>query len=116
MGFFSKLNGKPAVVSKTTSSQHETAANDYRGVEVISSQSECCEAAKAIAGQRFLSDELPMLPLRDCDVAECQCTYKRFEDRRSDIRRASDLSYDMASQLRDDDQRVSTSRGRRSDD
>ncbi|MDH3616722.1 MAG: hypothetical protein OEQ90_09645 [Gammaproteobacteria bacterium] len=90
--------------------------NKYRGVEVISNQNECCEAAKAIAGQRFLTDQLPMLPLSDCDVAECACTYKRFEDRRTDPRRASDLSFDMASQFRDDNHRDSTSRGRRSDD
>jgi len=116
MGLFSKLTGKSAVVATTTSSQPETAKDNYRGVEVISSPGECCEAARAIEGRRFLTDELPMLPLRDCDVAECKCTYKRFEDRRTDSRRASDETFDMASQFHDDDQRENTSRGRRAND
>ncbi|MCP4299598.1 MAG: hypothetical protein GY783_03355 [Gammaproteobacteria bacterium] len=57
-----------------------------------------------------------MLPLAGCEAADCRCTYKRFDDRRTDLRRASDTGFDMATQLHDEENRASTSPGRRSAD
>ncbi|MBT8103172.1 MAG: hypothetical protein KJO95_09405 [Gammaproteobacteria bacterium] len=79
-------------------------------------KNECCQAIQAIADQRFLSEDTPMLPLRSCDAATCNCTYERFDDRRTDSRRASDVGFDMASQLCNQDNRASLSAGRRDDD
>ena len=54
----------------------------YRGVEVVPDGSGCCSAAAEINGKRFLSNEVPQLPLPDCDRAICNCRYELFADRR----------------------------------
>lgn len=109
MGVLAKLNGNPRTDTKATKIK-------YRGVQVIVDKNDCCQAALAIADKRFLVEQIPKLPLANCDAAQCGCGYQRFDDRRADVRRASDLGYDMASQLCDDDNRKGTSSGRRSED
>ena len=42
-----------------------------------------CEAAKALSGTRLLSNQAPMLPLPECDAAECNCRFAHHDDRRS---------------------------------
>ena len=42
-----------------------------------------CEEASALAGQRFLSDDAPELPLPGCDKNNCHCRYAHLDDRRS---------------------------------
>ena len=65
--------------------------NLFHGVE-IKAPDDCCRAAAAIEGQRFLSEEAPLLPLENCDrPASCRCRYRHFTDRRTDARRESDL-------------------------
>jgi hypothetical protein len=49
-----------------------------------------CEAAKALAGQRFLAKEAPRLPLVKCDAERCGCAFAHHEDRRHEGRRAED--------------------------
>jgi len=109
MGLVAKSNGKPAAGTKSSN-------NEYRGVQVVINKNKCCAAAVAIADQRFLIEQVPKLPLAICDAAQCGCGYERFDDRRTDLRRASDVAFDMASQLHDDDNRSSPSSGRRDDD
>ncbi len=46
-----------------------------------------CRTAIALKGQRFLSDEAPLLPLASCDVARCRCTFVHHKDRRRSDRR-----------------------------
>ena len=68
--------------------------NLFHGVAVETSRGDrhACRAAAAIAGQRFLSEEAPVLPLPDCDTPrECRCVYQHFTDRRTDKRRESDI-------------------------
>lgn len=51
----------------------------------------CCEAARCVAGIRYLSDEAPRLPLESCTNSErCQCVYRHFSDRRTEVRRDTD--------------------------
>lgn len=67
------------------SRRSKTAAADrgnYRAVEVLPGHDGCCAEAEEILGKRFLSDEVPMLPLTGCDAESCGCTYKLFSDRR----------------------------------
>jgi hypothetical protein len=116
MGLFAKLTGKSTAGTKTTASQPQNTKEEYRGVEVVSHGGQCCQAAQAIVGQRFLTDEAPMLPLKGCDAAECKCSYRRFGDRRTDMRRASDVGFSMASTLHDDENRSNASKGRRNED
>lgn len=43
---------------------------------------EACQAAQAVAGERFLSKDAPALPLPGCNQARCDCTYGHYSDRR----------------------------------
>lgn len=55
-----------------------------------------CEAARAMTGSRFLSEEAPRLPLDDCtNASACRCVYRHFTDRRTDVRREADLGLPM---------------------
>ena len=50
-----------------------------------------CQAAKDTLGQRHLSAEAPMAPLRDCDRPDqCDCRYQHYDDRRGGSRRRTD--------------------------
>jgi|CXWL01.1.fsa_nt_gi hypothetical protein len=48
-----------------------------------------CAAVQALAGQRFLSDEAPPLPLSACDQQKCQCAYSHHANRRDQEDRRS---------------------------
>jgi len=60
----------------------------YHAVSIKYSSS-ACDAAKAMAGVRFLSTEAPRLPLPECNAAECQCRFAHHPDRRSNRDRRS---------------------------
>jgi hypothetical protein len=49
----------------------------------IAFEQHACNAAKELAGRRFLSSAAPRLPLPECDVLECKCRFKHYDDRRS---------------------------------
>ena len=53
-----------------------------------------CDAVKKLEGKRFLSSEVPLIPLPDCTSPNCKCTYIRHQDRRdrSKDRRESFIS------------------------
>lgn len=114
MGLLASLAGIRSIRT-TTTRERINGKSRYRGVQVNGIRADCCAAVQAVAGQRFLSDEVPMLPLGGCDANDCRCTYELFDDRRTDIRRASDETFDIASQLREQDNRSSTASRRRSD-
>lgn len=62
----------------------------YRAVS-IHCTSNACQAIKDKLGERFLSSEAPLLPLRQCDRPDqCDCRYKHYDDRRGEARRRSD--------------------------
>lgn len=85
MGFLASLSG---IRTKLTS-EPVNQKSRYRSVQVHANSADCCEAARAIEGKRFLSTEVPRLPLEDCDADDCRCTYELFDDRRTDFRQAS---------------------------
>ena len=116
MGLFSKLIGKRSSAKKPAKKQSDASNSRYRAVQVNAHAKDCCDAVQALAGRRFLSDEVPKLPLEDCDAAECRCTYRLYDDRRADVRRSSDLTYDIASQLHADNNRNDSIPGRRKND
>jgi hypothetical protein len=41
-----------------------------------------CDAAQRFAGRRYLRDEAPAVPLRDCDGRRCGCRLVTHPDRR----------------------------------
>ena len=63
---------KPSTSSKST---------EYHSVS-IKTTATACKAAKDLDGKRFLSAESPVLPLPDCDVADCNCRFEHHADRR----------------------------------
>ena len=65
----------------------------YRSAE-IQFQDCACDAVKEMEGKRFLSREVPLIPLPDCTSSDCKCTYIRHKDRRdwSKDRRESFIS------------------------
>ncbi len=53
----------------------------YPGV-AIRPHPTACDAAWAQKGKRYLTNEVPVLPLKGCDRTTCQCEYAEYSDRR----------------------------------
>jgi hypothetical protein len=62
--------------------EHSRIANPYHAVS-IEPGFKACEAARRQEGRRFLSTVAPMLPLKECTQATCQCRYAHHQDRRT---------------------------------
>lgn len=94
-GVFGFLSKKPEKVKNqaarkasarilASKTQQSTASQTqpYRAAAIVSP--ECaCDAVKAMGGRRFLLREVPRLPVADCTMRKCECSYVRFRDRRS---------------------------------
>lgn len=52
-----------------------------------------CACVISIESKRWLSGDVPRLPLRECDAATCTCRYRHHEDRRREPRRYSDRAH-----------------------
>jgi hypothetical protein len=87
----------------------------YHCVEIVGGPG-CCEVARALAGQRLLSDRAPLLPLADCDrPQDCACIYQHHDDRRAGPRRQKPAGQQQEKRLwHGPDRRVG--RGRRESD
>jgi len=78
-------------------------------------QGTSCAAAAMCRNSRFLSSEVPPLPLRDCDRAgACPCKFKHYDDRRAGVRRSDDVHRDLRSEYLVQNRRAT--RGRRTID
>ncbi len=64
-------------------------ANHYHAVSIAAGP-QACEAAKARAGNRYLSREAPTLPVPGCTRPDCHCHYDHHVDRRAQPRRIVD--------------------------
>ena len=71
--------GKQEAAASTPSPTQNTA---YHAVS-IKFDEKACDAARELAGRRFLASAVPRLPLADCDAAECRCRFAHHSDRRS---------------------------------
>ncbi len=86
-------------------------ASPWRAV-TIRTGDPACAAARRIEGERFLLNQAPPIPLTDCDVEDCTCTYAHFEDRRSGTERRD--AYDLRTgthRLTDEEKRKGERRG-----
>ena len=63
--------------------EHSRVGNPYHAVSIETGTKACAEA-QAREGRRYLSTAAPMLPLRGCTQATCQCRYIHHKDRRSE--------------------------------
>jgi hypothetical protein len=74
----------PATVKPVTQSSRR---RSFKGAAINPCENSC-EASKALAGQRFLVEQAPRLPLEACDrLATCACRYHKYPDRRQDEER-----------------------------
>ena len=55
--------------------------NPYRAASICPGGCACAEA-RSLDDIRFLLEQAPRMPLRECDAAKCECRYVRHEDRR----------------------------------
>ena len=91
------------------------AANPWHAVSIVACNHACAEARR-LEGKRFLSREAPVLPLKSCNRAACQCRYVHHEARRKGPRRARDYGVSIAAYEEGPDMRQKSKRGRRSSD
>jgi len=76
--------------------QIRTVRKLFHGVSIHPDELNACDAARNLENVRFLSEEAPMLPLRDCmNPAGCRCKYQHYDDRRTEARRESDVGLPM---------------------
>lgn len=116
MGLLARFSHKQKTANSPSPTPGETRTAGYRGVRIRANGDHCCHVVRTLADERFLLDEAPMLPLSLCDAEVCQCSYERFDDRRAGARRASDIAFDIASNLHDEESRDVKMPGRRSKD
>ena len=114
MGLLARFLGRSEVRERSKAVVESGAR--YRGVQIIAGADGCCRTvrerchrertdgccreAEVAAEDRFLAHQVPRLPLDGCDRERCSCTYRLFDDRRTDLRRASDVAFDIAAELR----------------
>ena len=118
MGFLSSLIGNNDKFHRGSGNTKKGTSNRsrFRGVQLNPNNDDCCAVVRESLGKRYLSDEVPMLPLTGCDSGDCRCTYELFDDRRTDIRRAGDVVHDLLGQLRLINRRSVQLSGRRDGD
>jgi hypothetical protein len=78
--------GRSSASGRQVEAATKPAAPLYAGVE-IRVRDTACEAAVAMSGRRFLTNEAPALPLAGCTVPHCTCAFVKFSDRRTEDRR-----------------------------
>ena len=71
-------------LSKGGELEHLRRTGQFWGVEI---QRAGCDAARALAGQKYPFENAPSLPLPDCSVPHCSCTYIGLKDHRTRQRR-----------------------------
>jgi len=54
---------------------------DFRAVSIACGTG-ACKAARVLAGKRGFPNQIPRLPLSQCDAEQCTCTYASHADRR----------------------------------
>ncbi|MDJ0911522.1 MAG: hypothetical protein QNI99_20220 [Woeseiaceae bacterium] len=89
-------------------------ARKYHAV-IIRAGREPCQEVVERSGDRLLSADAPLLPLKECDRPEkCSCRYQHYEDRRKGPRRGDEIG--MPGKKDPDQMERRNVRGRRADD
>ena len=111
---FSKAKGLFGAETEATPVLVQKTARTYHAVSIVPCP-RACAAARALEERRFLSREAPVLPLRKCDRAKCECRYEHYDDRRKGPRRARELGVSVDG-YDGPEHRLKGKRGRRSTD
>lgn len=72
---------KPVARSGSSNSAYHAVSIKFPG--------SACKAARDMKGRRFLSTAAPRLPLRGCEMLECNCRFVHHKDRRAGSDRRS---------------------------
>jgi hypothetical protein len=80
------------IVLKQRSKGDETSERATYHAVSIKFDNQACDAARELAGSRFLSVDAPRLPLSKCDAATCNCRFAHHQDRRTGKDRRSPFS------------------------
>ena len=86
--FFLKRSPRPQAVESRPQAVATAQQEAYRCVVLVPGM-DSCAGAQALAGSRLLASDAPVLPVEGCDV-RCNCSYRRYSDRRSENRRRTD--------------------------
>lgn len=75
-------------------------SNRFHAV-TIKARANACPAARSLVTKKFIAKEAPRLPLENCTVPNCQCSYEHYDDRRAQDRRdAQDKTHYKGNQKR----------------
>ena len=112
-----RLNPRDAGGSKAK--KPVTARSRYRSTSIVQGKA-ACRAVRALGNRRFLDADraTPIIPMPECDSAQCDCSYLHLEDRRSsgeDRRHPNMLQAELYDRTGAEDRRV-RKRGRRRTD
>ena len=77
-----KMEARPTPQDKRPELTSTRSTASFHAVSIKHAEN-ACEAAKAMAGMRFLSSAAPRLPLGECNAQECLCRFIHHADRRS---------------------------------
>ena len=117
LGMFDRA--KPTATARPTrpDKPEKPGANPPQAYHAVSIQpgNPCCQRARALQGQRFLSRDAPPLPLKNCSRETCTCHYQHYDDRRGGPRRAREIGVAMDG-WHAVEQRTEQGRGRRKTD
>ncbi len=91
----SKTRRHRATRGPARSKATEHSADSYHALSVVGT----CQAARDIAGKRFLVREAPKLPLAGCDASSCQCKFAHHDDRRIEAYDRRDQRNTLRSEL-----------------
>lgn len=93
MGILNKLTGLKVKAPAGGASPDPKPEPHFDSVEIIPAEGVSCKAVEALLGQRLLCSEAPLVPLPGCDEPRCDCKYRRYDDRRVDLRRGEDAGF-----------------------
>jgi uncharacterized low-complexity protein len=111
-------SGSTTVKARSSERPKPPVKNRFRATSIVCGE-DSCAAVQAFAGKRYLveANDIPPLPVPNCDARKCTCTYSHHADRRDeddDRRGPPGLRSDLHVYARDEDRRKK--RGRRKSD
>ncbi len=73
--------GKPPSRARQRLERASVSRSPYRACTIEPGQG-ACTAVATLREKRFLQTDVPLLPLPECGRLQCDCRYRRHEDRR----------------------------------
>lgn len=94
---FSRHQARKKLKSELDSATTQITKPAFRCVSIVTGEN-ACKSVEALKNKRILVNYAPLVPLKSCDASQCDCHYKRFDDRRtgSDRRVEEDTKHALA--------------------